>query len=248
MSTDSVAITIGGIRVAIVRKRIKNLHLGVYPPEGRVRVAAPLAVSDEALRLAVLRKMAWIERQRAKFRSQSRQSQREFVTGESHYFQGRRYRLNVVSHAGPARVARCAGGRIDLLTRAGSGAMQRERVFLGWYRDELKALCRPMIERWEEALGVSVTGWGVKQMKTKWGSCNPEARRIWLNLQLAKKPVHCVEYVVVHELAHLIERSHDGRFIAVMDRHLPQWRLHRDELAAAPLGHEVWSQEPDRPR
>jgi predicted metal-dependent hydrolase len=239
VSTD--LLTIGGVRVAVVRKRIKNLHLGVYPPEGRVRVAAPLGFSDEALRVAVIQKLPWIKRQQSKFRSQPRQSRREFVSGESHYFQGRRYRLNVATHQGPAHVAIRTARRIDLITREGSDAAQRERILLTWYRDQLKTVCGPMIERWEDALGVELAAWGIKRMKTKWGSCNAASRRIWLNLQLATKPIHCLEYVVVHELAHLIERTHDPRFTAIMDRHLPRWRSLRSELAAAPLEHETWT-------
>lgn len=238
MSTDRT-ITVDGTQVAVVRKRIKNLHLGVYPPDGRVRVAAPLAVSDSAVRLAVVGKLAWIKRQQAKFKAQPRQSEREFLSGESHYFQGQRYRLNVVEHS-HAHVSIRGTRTIQLSIREGTGRTQRERLVLAWYRAHLKALSQPLIERWEATMGVTVTDWGVRQMKTKWGSCNVDARRIWLNLQLAKKPAHCVEYIVVHELAHLIERHHNQRFVSVMDRFLPRWRSYRDELDAAPLAHENW--------
>lgn len=224
----------------IVRKDIKNLHLGVYPPHGRVRVAAPLAVNDDAVRLAVIGKLGWIKRHRAKFATQERQSLREYVTGESHYFQGRRYRLNVVYQAGPARVNIRNQTTIDLFVPEGSDTARRERVMVEWYRRRLKEQIPPFLEKWEETIGVQAAAWGVKRMKTKWGACNTTARRIWLNLELAKKPAHCLEYIVVHELVHLLERPHSNRFMALMDRFMPQWRLYRDELNRAPLGHEAW--------
>jgi hypothetical protein len=233
-------ISIRGLPVDVVRKGIKNLHLGVYPPHGRVRVAAPLAVSDEAVRLAVIGKLGWIKRQRARFEEQPRESKREMVSGESHYFLGQRYRLNVVVQNGPARVAIRNKRKIDLFVRQGTGTFQRERVLHAWYRRQLKALIPPLIAQWEDAMGVKVAEWGVKQMKTKWGACNVEARRIWLNLELAKKPVQCLEYIIVHEMAHLVERHHNDRFTKLMDSFLPQWRLQRAELNRAPLGHATW--------
>jgi len=226
--------------VDVVRKAIKNLHLGVYPPHGRVRVAAPLAVSDEAVRLAVIGKLGWIKRQRARFEDQPRQSKREMVSGESHYFLGQRYRLNVVVQGGPGRVAIRNKRTIHLFVREGSDTAQRERVLLAWHRQQLKALIPPLIARWEAAMGVKVAERGVKQMKTKWGACNIEARRIWLNLELAKKPVQCLEYIILHEMVHLLERHHNDRFIKLMDSFMPQWRLHRAELNRAPLGHATW--------
>jgi predicted metal-dependent hydrolase len=233
-------ISIRGLPVDVVRKSIKNLHLGVYPPHGRVRVAAPLAVTDEAVRLAVIGKLGWIKRQRARFEEQPRQSKREMVSGESHYFLGQRYRLNVMVQNGPARVAIRNKRRIDLFVREGRDTAQRERVLLAWYRQQLKALIPQLIAQWEAAMGVKVAEWGVKQMKTKWGACNIEARRIWLNLELAKKPLQCLEYIVVHEMAHLLERHHNDRFTRLMDSFLPQWRLQRAELNRAPLGHATW--------
>lgn len=231
---------IGSLTVEVVRKDIKNLHLGVYPPLGRVRVAAPMVVNDEAVRLAVLDRLGWIKRQRAKFAEQPRQSQREMVNGETHYFLGRRFRLRVHEQNAPARVAIRGLASLDLYVRPGSSAGQREAVLLSWHRAQLKALIPTLLERWQPILGVQAAHWGVKKMKTKWGSCNAAAARLWFNLELAKKPVQCLEYIVVHELAHLVERHHDERFTALMDAHLPQWRQARDALRAAPLGHEDW--------
>lgn len=241
MNTKERQISINGLPVHVVRKAIKNLHLGVYPPRGRVRVAAPLQVSDDAVRLAVIGKLGWIKRQKAKFQAQPRQSEREMVSGESHYFLGQRFRLRVVRHDGTPEVILRNKSTIELRVRRGGTAIQRERVLQTWYRRELKCLIPPLLEKWQPVLGVQIADWSIKKMKTKWGSCSIEARRIWLNLELAKKPVRCLEYIVVHELAHLIEKHHNDRFLAIMDKHLPQWRLVRQELNSAPLAHDTWS-------
>lgn len=240
MSTESHQITVSGLLIEVVRKKIKNLHLGVYPPNGRVRVAAPLHVSDEAVRLAIITRLAWIKRQQAKFGEQERQSERQFVSGESHYFQGRRYRLNVVYQKAANRVVVRNKSTIDLYVREGSDASQRQRVVVKWYREQLKAMIPPMIGKWESIIGVKVDDWGVKQMKTRWGTCIVKARRIWLNLELIKKPVQCLEYVVLHEMVHLLERHHNDRFAALMDTFMPQWRLHREDLNQSALRHETW--------
>ena len=240
MSTNAHQLIVSGIVVDVVRKDIKNLHLAVYPPYGRVRVAAPLRVDDEAVRLAVISRLAWIKRQQAKFEAQERQSSREFVSGESHYYLGSRYLLNVIYHDGPPQVVIRNNTTMDLIVRTGSDTREREQVLLKWYRKQLKVVVPPLIAKWEPIIGVQVAEWGVKQMKTKWGTCNIEARRIWLNLELIKKPALCLEYVVVHEMVHLLERHHNDNFKAYMSRFMPQWRLHREELNRAPLNHEEW--------
>ena len=225
----------------VVRKAIKNLHLGVYPPHGRVRVAAPLAVSDDAVRLAVITRLGWIKRQRAKFDTQPRQSQREMVRGESHYFLGQRYRLNVIEHKGAGKVVLRNKSVMDLYVQLGSGADQRENILRRWYRAQLKALVPPLLEKWQEVVGVVAADWGIRKMKTKWGACSIDARRIWINLELAKKPLECLEYIIAHELMHLLERHHSDDFTAKMDAVMPQWRLIRKKLNAEPLGHESWN-------
>ncbi len=239
-NTEQHYITISGLRVEIVRKGIKNLHLGVYPPNGRVRVAAPLGVNDDAVRLAIISRLGWIKRQRSKFEGQPRQSEREMVSGESHYFQGRRYRLNVVYHDGPARVKIRNQNIIDLYVEVGSDTSRRERVMLEWYRRLLKQQIPPLLERWTRIVGVQVAEWAVKRMKTRWGSCNTKAGRVWLNLELVKKPVDCLEYIIVHELVHLLERHHNDRFAGFMDKFMPRWRQYREELNRGPLRHEQW--------
>lgn len=224
----------------VVRKKIKNLHLGVYPPVGRVRVATPLHINDEAVRLFIISRLTWIKRQQAKFEQQERQSAREMVTGESHYFQGQRYLLDVIYHAGSPAVAIRNNRVMELRVRPGSDTSARERILQDWYRRQLKAQIPPLIAKWETILDVEVAEWGVKKMKTRWGTCNIEARRIWLNLELVKKPAHCLEYIIVHEMVHLLERHHNERFTAYMSRFMPLWPHYRAELNQAPLGHGTW--------
>lgn len=233
-------ITVSGIVVEVVRKDIKNLHVGVYPPDGRVRVAAPLLVDDEAVRLAVITRLDWVKRQRARFQAQERQSAREYVDRESHYFQGRRYLLKVIEVDGPSKVV-LRNSTMELHVPTGVDTERRERVLSQWYRRELRASAAPLVEKWSDRLGVDVAEVRIKRMRTKWGSCNPQAKRVWLNLELAKKPPHCLEYVVVHEMMHLLEKSHNATFQALMDEHMPQWRLYREELNRKPLAHEKWT-------
>ncbi len=244
MTTDPRAssgqITVSGIRVQIERKDIKNLHLGVYPPNGRVRVAAPLVVSDDAVRLAVIDKLGWIRRQQAKFVEQPRQSARDMVNGESHYFLGRRYRLRVHEQAGKQYVAIRGIASMDLFINPGRTTEQREAVLLRWYRQQLNALTPPLVAQWEKTLNVRASAWGIKRMKTRWGSCNPISKRLWFNLELAKKPVQCLEYIVAHELAHLLERNHTERFKGLLDRHLPNWHSSKEILNRLPLSQESW--------
>ncbi len=233
-------IRVSDLVVDVVRKDIKNMHLAVYPPGGRVRVAVPLLVDDEAVRLAVISKLAWIKRQRASFKGQERQSPREYVYRESHYFWGERYLLNVIYRNAPPKVIVSNKTTLDLYVRPGSDTAKREHVLQEWYRQQLKAAILPLIAKWESIIGVDVAEWRVKRMKTKWGSCTIEAGRIWLNLELVKKPPQCLEYIVVHEMVHLLERLHNERFVALMDEFMPKWRLHRDELNQTPLAHEEW--------
>jgi predicted metal-dependent hydrolase len=233
-------MTVGGMTVDVIRKPIKNLHLGVYPPHGRVRVAAPLAVSDDAVRLAVVGKLGWIKRQRAKFKDQPRESHRELVTGESHYFLGQRYRMRVIEHAGAGKVVLRGKTALDLYVRTGVDAAGRDRVLQRWYREQLKALVPAMLAKWQRAIGVTAAEWRIKRMRTKWGACSIDAGRIWLNSELAKKPPRCIEYIIVHELVHLVERHHGDRFTALMNRYLPSWTGIRAQLTSVPLGHEEW--------
>src|SRR5690348_7158013 len=199
-----------------------------------VRIAA-IRINDEAVRLLTISKLAWIKRQQAKFEVLERQSEREYVSGESHYYQGHRYLLNVIYQKGSSAVILRNNKTMDLFVRPDSNISQRERVLIPGIVNDC-----PLIAKWEPIIGVKVAEWGVKQMKTKWGTCNIQAQRIWLNLELIKKPLHCLEYIIVHEMVHLLERHHNERFMAYMNSFMPLWQYYREELNRAPLGHESW--------
>lgn len=241
MTDTQSRITIGGIPVDVIRKDIKNLHVGVYPPNGRVRVAVPQRLNDEAVRLAIITKLGWIRRRQEEFNGQERQSRREMVTGESHFVEGRRYRLDVVERNAPASIELKNRGRMTLTVRPGTSSEAREVVLYRWYRKRLMDVLPGLTEKWKDQLGVRPAEVRIKRMKTRWGSCNARVGRVWLNLELAKKPVVCLEYILVHEMLHLIERHHNDRFCELMDTHMPTWRTHRDELNRAPLAHEDWA-------
>lgn len=232
---------VGRFDVDVVRKDIKNLHLGVYPPDGRIRIAVPLVIQDDAVRLAVIDKLGWIKRQQAKFKAQPRQSAREMVTGETHYFLGQRYRLRVHETDARAHVALRGKATMDLFVETGASVERRAHLLQEWYRAQLKTMLLPLLEKWQPLVGAKAKQWGVRRMKTKWGSCNPDSRRVWFNLELAKHPTRCLEYIVVHELVHLVERTHGDKFVRRIDRLLPNWRLIKDELNAGQLGHAEWT-------
>lgn len=233
-------IDVNGLAVDVVRKNIKNLHLAVYPPKGRVRVAVPLRLNDEAVRLAVITRLAWIKRQQSKFKKQERESQREYVSGESHYVWGSRYLLNVIEQKGKQRVEIRNKKKLDLYIHPNSSRIQRERVMSAWYRKNLRNEAIPLLEKWERIIGIKVGKWGIKKMKTNWGTCNISVGSIWLNLELAKKSEICLEYIIAHELVHLIERLHNDRFLNYMNKFMPQWRQYRDKLNRSPLAHQDW--------
>jgi hypothetical protein len=233
-------VQVAGIEVLVVRKPIKNLHLSVLPPLGRVRVSAPLAMKEDAVRTLLATKLAWIRKQKAKFESQERQTRREYVSGESHYFLGKRCRLEVIFEDKPAQVHLNGKNKIVLRVRPNSGLAKREEVMLDWYRGELRTLLNELLPKWQEKIGVRARSWGIKRMKTRWGTCNQKAQRIWLNLELAKKPAACIEYVAVHELLHLIEKKHNENFVNLMTKYIPKWRSLKQELNRFILSHEEW--------
>lgn len=216
-------IQIADISVEIVKKEIKNMHLAVLPPDGKVRVSAPLAMPDEAIAMFVRTKLGWIRKQQAKFEAQPRQSQREYVSGETLYVWGRQYFLQVAySYKGNSLVL--DGNQAILAVRKESTANQREAFVNEWYRGLLKAEVEKYLPKWEKITGLHCSSWQSKYMTTRWGTCNTNTRKIWLNLQLAKKPIECLEYVILHELAHLKVKNHGLEFIAILDQHMPQWR------------------------
>jgi predicted metal-dependent hydrolase len=237
VATDDLVVS--KIQVTVVRKAIKNLHIGVYPPDGRVRVAAPEHTPDAVIRAAITSRLGWIRKQQRRFEGQARESRREMVSGESHWFLGRRYRLSVVETPRPWGVRVLRASVLELRCPHGSDAAKRAVILDQWYRTELVRTLSPLVATWSGVLGVTAMDWRVRKMRTKWGSCSA-AGRLWFNLELAEKPRRTIQYIVVHELAHLIERRHDAAFQALMDHHLPDWREARRELGALPLGADTW--------
>jgi len=233
-------ISISNITIDVVRKEIKNIHLAVYPPTGRVRIAAPLNVSDDAIRLFAISKIAWIKRNQRKFSGQERIGSRVYKQRESHYFLGKRYLLNIIEEDAPPKVVLRTKTYIDLYIRPGTPTEKRHEIMTAWYRSELKKLLTPIIDKWERTTKIKVNDWQVKQMKTKWGTCNIEDKRIWINLELIHKPIHCLEYIVLHEMIHLLERHHNERFQHYMDTFLPNWKQIRSELNKLPVSHADW--------
>lgn len=223
-------IKVSNIDIEIIKKKIKNIHLSVHPPNGRVRLAVPEKMDDEAIRIFAISKLSWIKKQKSKFHLQERLTPREFLSGESHYFLGTRYLLNVLETSGKQYVELKNNKEINLYARPNSSKEKREKIMIEWYREQLKSIIPEYIEKWEPKMGVKVGDWGVKLMKTKWGSCNIQKKRIWLNLELAKKNPRLIEYIVVHEMVHLLERKHNDRFIGYMDKFLPNWKGMKAEL------------------
>lgn len=230
MSTKCFQISVSDILVDIVQKDIENMHLAVYPPTGRVRVSSPHSYSKESIRLFVVSKLTWIKKHIRAMKNQVREEKREFIQGESHWVEGSRYLLNIIEKEEKPSVHIRNKKYLDLQVRLGSDREKREEVVKEWYRNRLKSQIPNLIRKWEDRLEVEVNDWGVKLMKTKWGSCTIENKRIWLNLELAKKPKHCLDYVVLHEMVHLKERHHNDRFKALLDKNMPGWKKVREEL------------------
>jgi predicted metal-dependent hydrolase len=240
MNINNHVITVNNIEVDIVRKDIKNLHLAVYPPDGHVRVAVPTHINDDNVRLAVISKLSWIKKQQNKFNSQTRQSIREMISGECHYVFGKAYRLEVIERSGLHEIVVKNSSKLLLFVNPNTSLKNRKLVLDEWYRKELKIRIPKLLDTWQPIIGKQASDWGIKKMKTKWGSCNINAGRIWVNLELAKKPPECLEYVLVHELVHLWERHHNDNFKGLMDKFIPLWRLHKETLKNSHLAHEDW--------
>jgi hypothetical protein len=210
---------------------------------GRVRVAAPKRLDDYQVRLAVIKRLPWIKQQRDQLRSAARQTEREMVTGESHYVWGVRRRLKVIERPGRAHIE-VDGNRLLLYIPAGTCNEDLRTAMDRWYRAQLRHELPALIAKWEQKFNLEVPKWSIRRMKTKWASCNRENQHIWFNVELAKKHPDCVEYIVVHEMAHYLERNHGDRFTRLMDMHLPDWRSRRDLLNSAPLAYEQWMETP----
>ncbi|MES2090202.1 MAG: SprT family zinc-dependent metalloprotease [Pseudomonadota bacterium] len=237
----SECIELGEITITLTRKSVKNVHLTVHPPEGRVTLVAPSSTRTEVARAYAISKLAWIRQQQKALREQAREMSRRYVERESHQLWGRRHLMSVVE-ANERPSVKLDHRRITLTVRPGSDVVKREKVIHAWHRSLLHVLVKELMARWEPRLGVRVSGHYLQRMKTKWGSCNHAAGNIRLNTELVKKPKDLVEYVVVHEMLHLIEPTHGERFMALLDQHWPQWRDSRRELNALPLAPETWTE------
>lgn len=229
MTTEIVNIKLNDTNVEVIQKDIKHIHLRVYPPNGRVKVSAPESMAMNVIRVFVISKLDWIKKQQIKLRAQAYEAPREYVDRESHFFNGKRYLLKVIEHNAPAKV-RLYSQTIELCIRPQTPIEKRRSLLNEWYRQQLKCVVPQIIKKYEKLMDVSVYEFGIKRMKTKWGTCNPKAKRIWLNLELAKKPSECLEYIVVHEMVHLLEQSHNSRFVSYMDKFMPKWRFYKEEL------------------
>ncbi|SNB45225.1 M48 family metallopeptidase [Geobacter sp. DSM 9736] len=232
-------LDLGDITVDVVKKDIKNIHLSVYPPVGKVRISAPLRMDLDTIRVFAISKLGWIKKQQQKLREQERESPRELLDRESHYAWGKRYLLKVVEKDLPPFV-KLVHNKMFLHVRPGTIEERKQEILEEWYRESLKIAIPPIIEKWQKRLGVQVERFHIQRMKTKWGSCNAGAGAIRINTELAKKPQECLEYIVVHEMMHLLEPSHHARFISLMDKHLPKWQFLREELNRLPVRHEEW--------
>ena len=232
-------VQLGDIAVDVVKKDIKNVHLSVYPPSGRVRISAPSRMSLDTIRVFAISKLDWIKQQQKKLREQERETPREYLDRESHYVWGKRYLLKVIENNSAPEVD-LKRSILVLRIRPGSSEEKKQTALEEWYREQLKAAVPPLIAKWESLLGVKVKRFFVQRMKTKWGSSSPVAGSIRLNTELAKKPAECLEYIVAHEMIHLLEPTHNSRFIALMDQFVPKWQFQRQELNRLPVRHETW--------
>jgi len=233
-------IQLGEIAADVTHKDIKNIHLSVYPPTGTVRISAPLRMDLDTIRVFALSKLGWIRKQQQKLRDQERETPREYLDRESHYLWGKRYLLKVVQKDEPPIVS-LRHSEIVLQIRPGADASKRMAVLEQWYRQQLKEKTSPLIDKWHKNLNVCAKRLIVQKMKTRWGSCTPETQIIRLNPELVKKPPECLEYIVVHELIHLIEPTHNSHFRELMNQFMPKWKFYREELNRLPVRHESWS-------
>lgn len=227
-------LKVGSINIEIHRKDVKNLNITVHPPMGDVRVSVPLNMSETALRMAVIARLAWIKKQQNDFTNQRRQSKREMISGESHYLWGKHYRINIIEQYGKHYIE-TNGQWLNLYVSPSATIENRRKVIEGFYRIELKKAIDTLLIKWQPRLDVKVKAYGIRKMKTKWGSCNTDASRTLFNLELAKKPYECLEYIVVHELIHLLVRTHNDEFKAFMDHQLPDWKQRKALLKDQPL-------------
>ena len=223
-------MNVGDLEVEVIKKDIKNIHLGVYPPIGRVRLSAPMDSDTEKIRMFIVSKIPWIRKNQRKFKNKERQTTREFIDRESHYFEGRRYLLKVVIDETKSNSVELNKTSIKMSINSNLDCIKRKELFENWMRRKLRPRLEPVISKWVDILGVNLTEWKIKKMKTKWGSCNKEAKRVWFNLELAKVDDYCLEYIVLHELAHLKYRNHGKEFTSILNTNMNDWEQRKSQL------------------
>ncbi|BBO18763.1 metal-dependent hydrolase [Candidatus Brocadia pituitae] len=233
-------IQLSNLPIDVIQKDIKHIHLSVYPPIGRVRISAPLRMDLETIRVFAISKLSWIKKQQQRLLNQEREALMEYLTQESHYYLGKRYLMKVIEHNAAPKVI-LKHSAIELYVRPDTSVEKKRVVLDAWYRQKLKEIVPEYIAYWKKKMRLEEVEYAIKKMKTKWGTCTREAKRIWLNLEMAKKPKECIEYIIVHEMVHLLERHHNEIFIAYMDKYLPRWRFYKEELNKSPLCYENWS-------
>ena len=240
MTTESYRLRVSDLQVEVLSKDIKNLHISIMPPDGRIRVSAPLNMSEESVRLAIVSKLSRIRREQKSFAAYIRESKKEMVSGESHFVDGNRYILELIEVNEVPSISIKKKKTIVLCARPNSTRNKREQIMQEWLRNRMRNNLAELIPKWESIVGVKASYYGIKRMRTKWGSCNSEQKRIWLNLELAKKTPQSLEYVLVHEIIHVLEPKHSDRFFELLDEYMPTWRIHRDTLDKPPLVHVDW--------
>lgn len=240
MSTESYSLFVQGLEFEVNQKDIKNLHINILPPEGKVRISAPLDMTQESIRLAIVTRITRIKKEMNEMQAYVRESQREMISGESHYVDGNRYLLEVIEKQAKPDVSISKKKILRLQVRPNSTREKREEVLNEWYRDRLRERLETLTEKWEKVVGDSAAFYGIKRMHTKWGTCHSTSKRIWLNLELGKKHPDCLEYVLLHELVHLLEPTHSNRFFELMDKHMPNWEQYKALLDEPPIMHVDW--------
>jgi predicted metal-dependent hydrolase len=239
MNTKIQKIDLGDVSLDVIHKDIKNVHLSVHPPTGRVRISAPLHMDLDTVRIFAISKLSWVKKQQTKFNSQDREPKRDYISRENHYYLGKRYLIKIIEHNAPPKI-NLKHSKIEMYVRPNTSVEKKHNIMNEWYRNRLKEIVPAIIKKYEKLMQVRVHEFGIRKMRTKWGTCNNQAKRIWLNLELAKKPKNCIEYIIVHEMVHLLERRHNDNFIYLMNMYMPQWNFSKDELNRSPLGHIDW--------
>lgn len=235
MSINSETLQIANIEIDVFRKDIKNMYLAVYPPFGKIRLSIPKNTNEEVIRLFLIDKLGWIKKQVKNFKSQSRETRRNYISGESHFFRGKRYMLEIIETDKFSKVSLVGTKKIIMEVPKKTSRDYRFSLMEEWYRNEMRNIIPTILRKWEIIIGVNAKSYGIRKMKTKWGSCNVDSAKLWFNLELIKKPSICMEYIIVHELIHLIEKKHNNQFIKLMDKYMPNWRVYEFELNNLPI-------------